>query len=67
MVTEMVKKFTSFMDPVFYYRVHKSHPSEPILNQVNQVHTLTPYSRSILILASNLRPVRVMWVRLNTA
>jgi hypothetical protein len=39
----------------FHYRIHKSPPLVPILNQINSINTLPSYLRSILILSTHLR------------
>jgi hypothetical protein len=38
-----------------HHRVHKSPPPFPILNQIDPVHTIPSYLRSILIFYTNLR------------
>jgi hypothetical protein len=41
--------------PKVHYRVHKSPPLVPILHQINSVHTIPSYLRSILITSTRLR------------
>jgi hypothetical protein len=38
-----------------HYRIHKSHPLVPILNQIDPVHFIPSYLRSILILSTHLQ------------
>jgi hypothetical protein len=35
------------MEPAVHYLVHKGPPSDPILNQMNPVHIITPYLSKI--------------------
>jgi len=41
-------------DPIFYYLVHNSQPSVPILSRINSGQTLIFYWRFVLILSSHL-------------
>jgi hypothetical protein len=47
----------SIWNSKIYYRVHKSPPLAPLLNQINPVHITPSYLRSILILSTHLRLV----------
>jgi hypothetical protein len=42
-------------NPKGHYRVNRNHPLDPILSQINLVHTTQSYLRSTLILSSHLR------------
>jgi hypothetical protein len=50
---QLVRKFPTFYDSKVNYCVHRSR-SVRLLSQINQVHTLTPYLRYILISLSHL-------------
>jgi hypothetical protein len=58
--TQLVKEFSVFHDPKINYRVPKNPPLDPILSQMNPVHTLLHYTFkthfNINILLSTLRP-----------
>jgi hypothetical protein len=46
---------TTLWNPRVRYHVHKSPPQPPILSQIDPVHTIPYYLRSILILFTHLR------------
>jgi hypothetical protein len=53
-VTQLANKFPAFLwNPNVHYCAKRSPPLVPILNQMNQVHTFTPYFFKIYFYMSN--------------
>jgi hypothetical protein len=52
---QILKNFPTFTEHNVLYHVHKSLQSVPIFSQINPIHTIPSYLRSISILPSHLR------------
>jgi hypothetical protein len=46
---------SNLWNPKFHHRVHKGPPMVPVLSQIDPVHTIPSYLRSILILSTHVR------------
>jgi hypothetical protein len=46
-VAQLVKKYHTYWNLKIYCRIHSRPPLDPILSQLNPVHTLSPYTFKI--------------------